>query len=226
MDKELIQRLAEKEINKSAILAAGCGAIPTPYLDVAGTIALQMNMVKNLCELYEVEWNEHIGKGLIGAVLGNIGKRTVASMVKSVPIIGTAIGGFANATLSYASTVAMGKTFMKYMDVNKTVKNVKDIDLGIFSDMYKGFSSQATSFTEAIKKKMGAGQSESKQPETLTAFGERSFGSKANFEAWLQKPNSLLEGGKPINLLFSTKTEDHDKLRRLIELNAEKSEVA
>lgn len=229
MDKELIHRLAEKEINKSALLAAGCGAIPTPYIDVAGTIVVQMNMTKNLCELYSVEWNEHVVKGLIGSILGNIGKRTVASMAKSVPLIGTAIGGFANATLSYASTIALGKAFVKYMELNKTVKSVKDIDLGIFTDMYKSFSSQASSFSDVIKEKLG-GQRPKTEPsnggkEPLINYGERIFGGKGKFEAWLQKPHSLLQEKKPISLLLSTKVEDHGMLRRLIEIHADKEAV-
>lgn len=221
MDKELIQRLAEKEVNKSALLAAGCGAIPSPYLDVASTIAVQLNMVKNLCELYSVEWNEHVGKGLIGAVLGNIGKRTVASMVKSVPLIGQTVGSFANATLSYVSTVALGKAFMKYMEVNKTVKNVKDIDFGILTDMYNGFSSQASSFADVIKKKIGK-QANAGGEEPLTVYGERMFAGKEGFEKWLYASNPLFDGNKPITLLLSTKQEDHDKLRRLIQLGTEK----
>lgn len=226
MDRELIHRLAEREINKSALLAAGCGAIPTPYIDVAGTIVVQMNMTKNLCELYGIEWNEHIVKGLIGSVLGNIGKRTVASMVKSVPFIGTAIGGFANATLSYVSTIALGKAFVKYVQMNKTVKSVKDIDFGIFTEMYKGFSKQASSFSNAIKEKLGnqkiKSEPEDDGKESLTSYGERIFGGKIKFEAWLQKPHSLLQGKKPISLLLSTKVEEHGMLRRLIEIYAEK----
>ena len=219
MDKELINRLAEKEINKSAVLAAGCGAIPAPYMDIAGTIAVQRNMVKNLCELYSVEWNEHIVKGLIGSILGNIGKRTVASMVKSIPFIGTAVGGFANATLSYVSTIAMGKAFIKYMEVNKTVKSVKDIDLGVFTDMYKAFSSQASSISSAIKDNlMGTSGSKQAEQDPIITLGERVFGGREKFDEWLKKPHSYLGDRTPLSLLLSTKKEDHDLLRRLIEL--------
>ena len=224
MKKELIERLAEKEINNSAILSAGCGAIPAPYLDIAGTIAIQMNMTKNLCQLYEVEWNEHAVKGLLGSILGNVGKRTVASMAKSIPIIGTAVGGFANATLSYASTIALGRAFVKYMEMNKAVKNVKDIDLGILTDLYKGFSSQASSISSVLKDKMRGTKEEKPdtpsqlEPDSLIVLGERVFGSREAFNKWLKHPHDYLDQKTPLEFLLSTDKKDHDTLRRLIQL--------
>ncbi len=227
MEKEIQRKLADKEITNSALLSAGCGAIPVAYLDVAGTIAIQTRMIKNLCDIYGVQWDEHIVKGLLGSVLGNIGKRTIASMIKSIPLVGQTIGSFANAMLSYASSIALGRAFVKYMEVNSTIKSVKDIDLGVFTDFYNSFSSQASAMAEGVREKLRGQKKDQSQPhssdgkEPLTKYGERIFGSQEKFTAWMNKPNAMIQNKKPIDLFMSSKEEDHDKVRRLITVYAE-----
>jgi len=154
MQTETQHKLAEKEINSSILISAGCGAIPVSYIDIAATITTQMRMVKNLCDIYEVKWDEHIMKGLLSSVLGNIGKRMGASMLKSIPIIGPIAGGFTNAILSGVSTYAIGHAFIKYIQLNSSIKSVKDIDVKAFTSIYDDFNKKASSVAQMIKDKL------------------------------------------------------------------------
>ncbi len=51
---------AERIINDHSLFAAGAGLIPVDGLDVAATIGIQINMIRDLAKLYQVEFNDHI----------------------------------------------------------------------------------------------------------------------------------------------------------------------
>lgn len=235
MQSETQRKLAEKEINGSVLLSAGCGAIPVAYIDIAATTAVQAKMIRNLCEIYEVKWDENIIKSLLGSILSNLGKRMGASMVKSIPLIGTIIGGAANAILSGVSTYAMGHAFIKYMSVNSTVKNVKDINIPAFGKMYDSFSTQTDSIAKTLRDRVRkAWNGESADPvatktaapkEKITVYGERAFGTKEKFHLWLNRANPLIKERKPIELLLSDSVEEQEQVRRLIDLHFEGKKV-
>lgn len=217
MRVETQRLLAEKKINSSVLMAAGCGAIPISYIDVGSTMAVQLNMVKGLCDIYEVEWDEHAVKGLLASAVGNIGKRMGASMLKNIPLIGTVIGGFANAVLSGISTYAMGHAFIKYVSVNSTIKSVKDIDMGIFSGMGSDMMKQTGEIARIIKEKLTGSSNKSESTyASITEQGQRTFGSKEKFNAWLNTENPTLGGTKPLELLLSSDDKDRDRLKKLI----------
>jgi len=233
MLKDTQRRLAEDEINTATFLAVGCGAIPFAMVDIATTMAVQMRMLKKLCAIYEVKWDDHFMKSLLGSVLGNVAKRMGASMMKNIPFVGQTLGSFTNAMLSGMSTYAIGNAFVRYMQVNSAVKSVKDIDVKDFTSMYESFEKQADSIKTTLKKKlrdlMGGEESEAK-PETtaqakpkesIAKYGERMFTTKEKYMAWLHKSNPMLNGEKPIDLLLSEDEKDHEKVRRLITLHFE-----
>lgn len=223
MRSETQRLLADKKINGSVLMAAGCGAIPISYIDVGSTMAVQIKMLKDLCDIYEVEWDDHVVKGLLASTAGNIGKRMGASMLKSIPIIGTVVGGFANATLSGISTYVIGHAFVRYMNANAALKSVKDIDMKVFSGMGADAMKQATGMVDTIKKRFFK-QSESGSEEgTLIEYGEKTLGSSQNFSSWLNTENPILGGSKPVDLLLSDNEDDRKRLRSLLELMNQKS---
>lgn len=220
MKKQLRDSLAAKEVDSSTFYACGCGAIPIPLVDVGATIAVQMRMINNLCDIYELERDDHVVKGLIGSVAGNIGKRTLASMLKTIPIIGTSIGSFANAALSGASTYALGHAFIKYVAMDKTLKTVGDIDISTMTNIYQKMSKQASDFVASIKVKGGANSEMSEQPEKgVFEEGVIAFGTSEKFQAWLGTPNVVIGGKRPFDLFSSANKEDETTLRNLIRLH-------
>jgi len=80
--------------------AMGAGAIPVPFVDVLGIAAVQLRMVKQLCALYGLEFNERDARSLIAALLASMGSVAVGtsllgSLLKVVPVLGQALGGAA-----------------------------------------------------------------------------------------------------------------------------------
>jgi uncharacterized protein (DUF697 family) len=102
-------------IRKNLLWAMGAGAIPVPLLDIAAVTAIQLDMLRELCHLYEVEYSERKGKAIISALTSSIMARFGASVIKTVPVIGWAFGGVSMVILSGATTYALGKVFDKYL---------------------------------------------------------------------------------------------------------------
>ena len=105
----------------------GAGAIPIPLLDLAAVTAVQMDMIKQLCDLYYKDYNEVTGKALIAALTGSMTARYGASLVKTIPGIGSLLGGVSMVVLSGASTYAVGQVCANFLAGNVNLENI-DVD--------------------------------------------------------------------------------------------------
>jgi uncharacterized protein (DUF697 family) len=87
------QQPADDIIKSHVVWALGGGLIPVPLFDIAAVTAIQMDMLKQLADLYEVEFSASTGKSFVSALTGSTFARIGASLIKAVPGIGTVIGG-------------------------------------------------------------------------------------------------------------------------------------
>ena len=94
--------------------AASAGLIPIPGADLAAVTAVQLNMLRQLAKLYNVNFMEKLGKNVITAVAGTSIARVGASLIKIIPGIGTVIGELGMAAMSGASTYALGRVFASH----------------------------------------------------------------------------------------------------------------
>lgn len=120
MDREPI---AEKLIHDHTTYALLAGAIPVPLVDIAAVAAVQLDLVRALSRVYEVEFDPATGKGLIAALLGASAARVGASVAKAIPGIGWVPTAIANAGLSGASTYAVGHVFANHFEQQGTLKD-------------------------------------------------------------------------------------------------------
>ncbi len=114
-------------IKKNVLYSMGAGAIPIPLLDLAAVTAVQMDMIKQLCDLYYKDYNEVTGKALIAALTGSMTARYGASIVKTIPGIGSLLGGVSMVVLSGASTYAVGQVCANFLAGNVNLENI-DVD--------------------------------------------------------------------------------------------------
>jgi uncharacterized protein (DUF697 family) len=109
---------ASKLVDRFALWGGGAGLIPIPVVDVALVGGVQIQMLRKLSQLYGVAFSENRGKALIASLAGSMIPATsgmgAASVMKSVPVIGTAIGALVMPTLSAGATYAIGKTFIQH----------------------------------------------------------------------------------------------------------------
>jgi len=106
---------SDREIKWHAGYAAAAAALLPPGMDIASVLGVQMKMLSDIAKKFNQPFSEDIGKAIIGTLMGGIGAvglvGPVASIVKAVPILGTAAGGLSLATVAYGTTYALGKIF-------------------------------------------------------------------------------------------------------------------
>ena len=122
---EDLEQLALGTVRKYMYSSMAVGLIPAPIVDLAGLTALQLKMVHSLAQHYDIPFREDLGKSTISSLLGAVGPITLArgtfgSLVKAIPVIGTAVGIATQPILSGAFTYAVGKVFIQHFEAGGT----------------------------------------------------------------------------------------------------------
>lgn len=106
------------------MISMGAGLVPIPILDIAAVTAVQLDLVKQLSQVYGVQHQGGmIDKGLITALTGSIFARIGASFIKIIPVVGSMLGGVSMAMMSGASTYAVGQVFKRHFEAGGDFSN-------------------------------------------------------------------------------------------------------
>ena len=129
VEPEDLEQSAAATVRKYIYSAMAIGLIPAPIVDLAGLTALQLKMVHSLAKHYDVPFKEDLGKSTITSLLGAVGPVTLArgtfgSLVKAIPVIGTAVGIATQPVLAGAYTYAIGKVFIQHFEAGGTFLNL------------------------------------------------------------------------------------------------------
>lgn len=121
--------IAAQEIVKThAMYAAGLGLIPVPVVDFAAITALELKMLRDLGNLYGVEFQQDRVRPIVASLIGGysstkLGYGMGGSMLKSVPFIGQALGMVSMPAFGAGLTYAIGKVFIKHFASGGTFLN-------------------------------------------------------------------------------------------------------
>lgn len=112
-------QLATEISKKYALYAAGAGLIPIPVVDWAAITGIQLKMLADLGSLYGVPFEADRVRPIVSALLGGwaserLGYGIGGSMLKSVPVIGTALGVLSVPAFGAAITYAVAKVFIQH----------------------------------------------------------------------------------------------------------------
>jgi uncharacterized protein (DUF697 family) len=113
------EQAAEQIIKHNLLWSVGAGIIPVPILDAAATAAVQIRMLKQLADLYEVPFREDRIKNICSSLVAGLGAPVVGSAVgisaiKFVPVLGPMVALLAMPASSAALTYAIGKVFVQH----------------------------------------------------------------------------------------------------------------
>ena len=92
------------------------GLIPVPVADFFAVSAIQLDMVRQLCKIYEVDYKETELKAVVSSLVGSVMAKAGARALKFIPGIGSVIGGVTMAVLSGGSSYALGEVFKKHFE--------------------------------------------------------------------------------------------------------------
>jgi uncharacterized protein (DUF697 family) len=109
---------ATKVVDRFSFWSGVAGLLPIPFVDLAAVAALQIQMLRVISRIYDVPFSENRGKALIAGLFGTIIPVStgvgMASVVKSIPIAGTAVGALVTPALAVAATYAIGRVFIQH----------------------------------------------------------------------------------------------------------------
>jgi uncharacterized protein (DUF697 family) len=116
---------AGKLVDRFAIWSGVAGLIPIPVVDLLAVGGLQVQMLRRLSQIYDVEFSQNRGKALIAALAGTMIPATsgmgAASALKGVPIAGMLSSAFVMPVLSAGATFAIGKAFIQHFESGGTL---------------------------------------------------------------------------------------------------------
>ncbi len=112
-------------VRRHSAYAAGTSLIPVPLVDLFATSGVQVKMVRDLAELYEIEFSADATKSVISALVGTLGAQQAAvgasSLVKVVPFIGPVVSTIVAPGLAGAVTYGLGQVFIRHFSMGGTL---------------------------------------------------------------------------------------------------------
>lgn len=120
-------------IKNHMIWSMGAGLIPVPVVDMFAVSAIQLDMIRQLATLYDIDFKQTEGKARITALTGTGLARLGARAVKFIPGVGSVLGGVTMAVLSGATSYALGEAFRKHFETGGTML---DFDPARFKKYY------------------------------------------------------------------------------------------
>jgi uncharacterized protein (DUF697 family) len=155
IEPENREAAAKLVIDKYAKWSFGVGFIPVPAVDLVALTGLQMKMVSEIAHIYEQSFSQDKLRSTLGALIGAALPQSVgASLIKSIPVIGTALSWTTVPAASAAATYAVGTVFVKhfvsggtFLNINLSFMSQKTKEI---SDKYrKNKSKESAAITEA-----------------------------------------------------------------------------
>ncbi|MCB0641878.1 MAG: DUF697 domain-containing protein [Phaeodactylibacter sp.] len=126
---------ADTIIRNHVIWSMGAGLIPVLVADIFAVSALQLDMIRQMCRVYDVNFSETQGKAIVTSLTSSTLARIGAgSLVKLIPGIGSILGGVTVSVFAGASTYALGEVFKKHFESGGTIL---DFDPARLRKMYK-----------------------------------------------------------------------------------------
>jgi uncharacterized protein (DUF697 family) len=136
---DVLRAAAMKVVERFSLWSGAAGLIPLPFVDLAAVGAVQIQMLRRISKIYGVPFSQNRGKAIIASLAGatipassGIG---AMSVVKSVPVAGSAVGVLAMPTLSAGATYAIGMTFVEHFASGGTLLDFKSADYHKFMKM-------------------------------------------------------------------------------------------
>lgn len=162
-------RHADTVIRNHVIWSMGAGLIPVLVADIFAVSALQLDMIRQLCKVYDKDFSETQGKALVTSLTSSTLARIGAgSLVKIIPGVGSILGGVAVSVFAGASTYALGEVFKKHFQSGGTIL---DFDPARVRKMYKEKFEKGKKVAEELRKKQQAEKMKNAEeitPENVT----------------------------------------------------------
>ncbi len=157
---------ADSTIKTHIGLSMGAGFIPLPVADILAVTAIQLDMIRQLARIYDVDFKETQGKAIVSALTGSSLARIGARVaIKLIPGIGSLVGGVAMSVFSGAATYAIGEVFKKHFETGGTFL---DFDTDRLKKLYDEKFEKGKKVAEEVAKEKEANKPDETGSQTNT----------------------------------------------------------
>lgn len=126
--------VAMKIVMRNVYWSAGVGLIAIPAVDIIGVTAIQLKMLKELADHYDIHFSKDWGKHAIASLTAGLGHRKLAmgflgSAIKAIPGLGHTFGVLGISILAGGLTYAVGRIFIQHFESRGTLLNFNPAEL-------------------------------------------------------------------------------------------------
>lgn len=152
---------AETIIRNHVIWSMGAGFIPILIADIFAVSALQLDMIRQLCRVYDIDFSETQGKAIVTSLTSStLARLGAGSLLKLVPGIGSLLGGVTVSIFAGASTYALGEVFKRHFGSGGTIL---DFDPARLKKLYKEKFEKGKKVAEELRKKQQEDKKKAKE---------------------------------------------------------------
>lgn len=156
------EKHAETIIRNHVIWSMGAGLIPVLIADIFAVSALQLDMIRQLCKAYDVDFRETQGKAIVTSLTSTtLARLTAGSVIKLIPGVGSIVGGVTVSVFAGASTYALGEVFKLHFSKGGTI-------LDFDPDRLRKYYKEKFEKGKKVVKQMKEEQEEAENEETAT----------------------------------------------------------
>jgi uncharacterized protein (DUF697 family) len=116
---------ATQVVKRLSLWSGAAGLIPLPLIDLAAVGGVQIEMLRRISKIYGVPFSKNSGKALIAGVVGSMIPASsgvgAASLIKGMPVLGTAVALVTMPTLSVGATYTIGMAFIQHFETGGTL---------------------------------------------------------------------------------------------------------
>lgn len=117
--------IATRVVERFCVWSGAASFIPVPLLDLAVIGGMQLEMLRRVSHIYDVPFSKNMGKALLASLAGSMIPASsgagVMSLLKGVPLAGTAVSFFALPALSTGAGYAIGMAFIEHFESGGTL---------------------------------------------------------------------------------------------------------
>jgi uncharacterized protein (DUF697 family) len=116
---------ARQVVKRLSLWSGAAGLIPLPLIDLAAVGGVQVEMLRRISKIYGVPFSKNSGKAVIAGVVGSMIPASsgmgAASLIKGMPVLGTAVALVTMPTLSVGATYTIGMAFIQHFETGGTL---------------------------------------------------------------------------------------------------------
>lgn len=117
---------AHSIVRRNMYWTMGAGVLPLPLFDIVAITGIQLNMLRQLSNLYDFKFSEGVAKKAVMSLLVGLGGVGLGGLVgsslfKLIPFVGLPLGIASVPVISGAFTHAVGQTFIMHFEAGGTL---------------------------------------------------------------------------------------------------------